>query len=256
MTEEVVTQVTADTPAPDQEATVAPDAGVSTPVEQPTEVAKVFTQEELNEIVSKRLAKEQRKWEREQAQRAAPAAPIPPADVSADQYASPEEYAQVLAERIVESRDSHRAQNEINAAYEERVEEALEKYADFKQVALDPSLPVSNYMAQAIKSSDLGPDILYHLGENPKEATRISKLTPLLQAKEIGRIEALVASKPAAVKKVTNAPAPITPVHAKGGSSGAFDTTDSRSIKSMSTSDWIAAERLRQVKRVSARAIK
>jgi hypothetical protein len=70
-----------------------------------------------------------------------------------------------------------------------------------------------------------------------------------LQAKEIGKIEAKLSSNPP-VKKVTNAPAPISPVTPKGGVSSGYDTTDPRSCKTMSTSEWIEAERQRQIKKL------
>ena len=62
--EQVVAEIN---PAPEPEATAAPESPQeSTPEgQQPT---KTFTQDELDAIVSKRLAREQRKWEREQAQ--------------------------------------------------------------------------------------------------------------------------------------------------------------------------------------------
>ena len=41
-------------------------------------------------------------------------------------------------------------------------------------------------MAQTIQASDVGPDVAYYLGSNPREAERISRLSPYLQAKEIG----------------------------------------------------------------------
>jgi len=112
-------------------------------------------------------------------------------------------------------------------------------------------LPVTDVMAQTIQASEIGPDIIYHLGSNPKEAERISKLTPFLQAKEIGRIEAKLADSPP-VKKTTSAPAPIAPVTPRGATARVVDTTDPRSIKSMSTSEWIEAERQRQIKRWEA----
>ena len=63
----------AEVPAPELEATAAiqPEDNLTpeTPAEQ--EASKTFTQEELDAIVGKRLAREQRKWEREQAQRLA-----------------------------------------------------------------------------------------------------------------------------------------------------------------------------------------
>jgi hypothetical protein len=107
-------------------------------------------------------------------------------------------------------------------------------------------------MAQTIQASDNGPDIAYYLGTNPKEADRISRLEPFLQAKEIGRLEAKVASEPV-TKRTSSAPAPISPVTARGGHANGFDTTDPRSIKTMTTSQWIEADRARQLKKQEAR---
>ena len=71
------------------------------------------------------------------------------------------------------------------------------------------------------------------------------------QAKEIGKIEARLASDPP-VKKTSNAPAPISPVTARSNGAPSHDTTDPRSIKSMTTSQWIEAERARQMKKYEA----
>jgi hypothetical protein len=72
-----------------------------------------------------------------------------------------------------------------------------------------------------------------------------------LQAKEIGKLEAGMASSPP-VRKTSTAPAPIAPVTARAGNAPTYDTTDPRSTKSMSTSQWIEAERLRQIKKYEA----
>jgi hypothetical protein len=106
-------------------------------------------------------------------------------------------------------------------------------------------------MAHTIQASDIGPDVIYWLGSNPKEANRIAQLPPILQAKEIGKLEATLTSNPP-VKRTSTAPAPIAPVTARSNGAPAFDTTDPRSIKTMSTSDWIEAERNRQVKKYEA----
>jgi hypothetical protein len=75
----------------------------------------------------------------------------------------------------------------------------------------------------------VGPDIAYYLGSNPKEAERISRLSALMQAKEIGKIESKLADNPP-VKKSSNAPAPIAPVTARSSSgSPAYENTDPRS---------------------------
>jgi hypothetical protein len=106
-------------------------------------------------------------------------------------------------------------------------------------------------MAETIRSSDIGPELAYYLGTNPKDAERISRLAPLAQAKEIGKIEAKLASDPP-MKRTTSAPAPISPVTARSTGSQAYDTTDPRSTKTMTDSQWIEAERLRQRKKWEA----
>ena len=250
--------VPAEVPAPELEATAAPETEVVAPEETPVEqAAKTFTQEELDAAIGKRLAREQRKWEREQAAKQAEmqakqavSAELPPAD-SMD----PEQYADLLAERkaqeLIARREEARQQAELLEAFHEREEEARVKYDDFEQVAYNPKLPITDAMAQTIQASDVGPDIAYYLGSNPKEAERISRLSALMQAKEIGKIESKLADSPP-VKKSSNAPAPIAPVTARTSGSPAFDTTDPRSVKTMSTSEWIEAERQRQIKKYEA----
>ena len=254
MTEEVA--ALAEAPAPEQVETASPESDVSTP--EVTEAAsKTFTQEELDAAIGKRLAREQRKWEREQAQRAQQQAPRSvPADLPpVDQFESVEAYAEALADRKAEERlqqrEVQRQQQEVLSAYQEREEQARDKYEDFEQVAYNPNLRITNAMAEAIQYSDVGPDLAYYLGSNPKEADRISRLSPFVQAKEIGRIEAKLASEPV-TKKTTSAPAPIAPVTARTSGSPAYDTTDPRSTKTMSASEWIEAERNRQIRKAEA----
>jgi len=249
----------AEAPAPELEATAAvqPEENVTpeTPVEQ--EAPKTFSQEELDAIISKRLAREQRKWEREQQQRLSEleAKRAAPADIDPGDFATADAYAEALAERKAEEllakREAARQQSQLLEAYHDREEQARDKYDDFEQVAYNPNLPVTEVMAQSIQASDIGPDVLYWLGSNPKEAERIARLNPILQAKEIGKIEASMTANPP-VRKTSTAPAPIVPVTARSTGSTQYDTTDPRSVKSMSTSEWIEAERLRQIKRYEA----
>jgi len=152
---------------------------------------------------------------------------------------------------MLAQREAARQQAEFVEAYRDREEEARDKYEDFEQVAYNPSLPVTDFMAQAIQASDIGPEVIYFLGSNPKEAARISRLPPVLQAKEIGKIEANLASSPP-VKKTSSAPAPIAPVAARTTGGASYDTTDPRSLKTMTTSEWIEAERQRQIKKLMA----
>ena len=245
--------VVAEAPAPEIGATAAPATEVSTPELTPVAAPKTFSQEELDAAIGKRLAREQRKWEREH-QNAAPPPPVEVAPV--DSFTSVEAYAAAVAEKTIEQREEMRRQSEVIEQYREREEEARGKYDDFDQVAYNPKLSISQAMAQTIQQSDMGTDVAYYLGTNPKEADRISKLAPFLQAKEIGKIEAKISANPP-VKKVSSAPAPFTPASSGGGSnSPSYDTTDPRSIASMSTSEWIAAERLRQEKKWAVQHIR
>ena len=251
MSEEVSS---AEVPAPTPEITAEPVVEVSAP-EVPEAAPKSFSQEELDAAIGKRLAREQRKWERERAvQPVVQQAPVTP-----EQFASNEDYVEALAEQRAEQklaeRDQRRQQAEILETYHDKEEEVRAKYDDFEQVAYNPNLPITTVMAQSIQASDNGPEVAYHLGANPREAERISRLSPIMQAKEIGKIEAQLAANPP-VKKTSNAPAPISPVSARSSGSPAYDTTDPRSIKSMSTSDWIEAERMRQVKKQEARNLR
>jgi hypothetical protein len=251
MSEEVI----AEEPAPEQVATAAPEPEIVAPEVAPEVESKVFTQGELDAAIGKRLAREQRKWEREQKQAEAPK-PVPVEQVLPDQFTTTEEYVEALttskAQQIVQQQQFEQQRQELLGGYHDKEEVARDKYEDFEQVAYNPKLPITDVMAQTIQASDNGPDIAYYLGTNPKEADRISRLVPLLQAKEIGRLEAKIASDPV-TKRTSSAPAPISPVTPRNGGSSSFDTTDARSIKTMTTSQWIEAERIRQVKKQEAK---
>ena len=258
MTEEVQNLAEVDS-APSPEVTTTPEnveqksvvADEST--EQPVEEKK-YSQADIDAMIGKRLAREQRKWEREQAQRSVERQVVPSEIPTPDQFQSPNDYADFIrleADKLVQQREAAKQQSQVLESYQEREEMARDKYDDFEQVAYNPNLPITNVMAETIQHSDIGPELAYYLGTNPKDAERISRLSPFMQAKEIGKIEAKLADNPP-VKKTTSAPAPISPVTARTTGSPALDTTDPRSIKSMTTSQWIEAERLRQTKKWEA----
>ena len=258
MTEEVQNLAEVDS-APAPEVTATTETVENTPVvadesnEQPVEEKK-YSQAEIDAMIGKRLAREQRKWEREQAQRSAEKQVVPTDLPSPDQFQSPTDYAEFIraeADKLVQQREAAKQQSQVLESYQEREEQARDKYDDFEQVAYNPNLPITNVMADTIQHSDIGPELAYYLGSNPKDADRISRLSPYMQAKEIGRIEAKLADNPP-VKKTTSAPAPISPVTARTSGSPTHDTTDPRSTKSMTTSQWIEAERARQLKKLQA----
>jgi hypothetical protein len=151
--------VPAEVSAPEQVATAAPETEELAPeaVEPAAEAPKTFSQEELDAAIGKRLAREQRKWEREQAARAAEKQLKAPAEIPPiEQFASPDEYAEVLAEKKAEEllarREQARMQSEIIESYHDREEEARTSTTTLNK---SPTTPSSQSLTQWLKRSKL-----------------------------------------------------------------------------------------------------
>jgi len=63
-------------------------------------------------------------------------------------------------------------------------------------------------MAHPILHADDGPRIAYHLGQHPEEAQRISRLNPVQQAYEIGKLAQRIAPR----AQISRTAAPIRPL--------------------------------------------
>lgn len=102
---------------------------------------------------------------------------------------------------------------------------------DFQDVVFNPKLDLTFPMVRAAAESDMAADLLYYLGQNPEEATRISQLPESSIPREIGRLEARIESgAPAPTPKPTgktppSTPEPATPVKTgtEGGETGLSD---------------------------------
>ncbi|MGR3525070.1 MAG: hypothetical protein ACU0CT_03610 [Paracoccaceae bacterium] len=102
-------------------------------------------------------------------------------------------------------------------AWRDQIKDAQARYTDFEAVAFDQSVPITDQMAEIIKSSDMGADLAYYLGKNKAIAADIAKMQPIEAARVMGRIEAsLSAPRP---RTETKAPDPITPVRGKAAAS-------------------------------------
>ena len=140
---------------------------------------------------------------------------------------------------------------EVKAGFEARM--ASYAAANPKVVVAlgNPSLPtLAKDAAEYVMESDLGPQILHHLGMHPDEAVRIARQTPAKQAAALGRIEGEIqarskASANGAGKRMTQAPNP--PEKVSGASSPVVDPNK------LSTTEWIKWDRAQEDAKRAAR---
>lgn len=127
---------------------------------------------------------------------------------------------------------------DVQAAFED----TREQYDDFDEVIGQQDLSITRDMVKALADTDDPGGIAYHLGTNKAEAARIAALSPIAQAKEIGKVEAMLQSKPPKRgKKTTQAPDPIEPV--RGADSSVADPSN------MSFDEYETAMNEREMKR-------
>lgn len=156
-----------------------------------------------------------------------------------DQFEDYDAYQRALTKWEV--RQELKAEGERTQAASRRdalINKAQAKYADFDQVVNNPSLPITQAMADVILDSEVGPDIAYHLGSNPDEAARIAKLPAHRQAAELGKIEdRLSAPKPA-----PKDPPPAPPKTINGITAGVV-----KDPSKMTMAEYVAARNAGQI---------
>lgn len=154
----------------------------------------------------------------------APSKPTP------DQFSDHNEYVEKLAEwkakEIVSAslreRDEQAEQAKQKTERETRASTWAERQAkfaetapDFDEVLASAEVQVPAHLLDALLKSDQGPALAYHLAKNPEVAQNIAGMSKDDALMELGALKASL-SKPA-LKSVTKAPAPITPVKSGGG---------------------------------------
>lgn len=132
-------------------------------------------------------------------------------------------------ERRLAELEQRQATRQVTYTHEQRLQEFVKTAPDFEEV-LDnvEHVRFAPTTLEALATSDIGPQLMYELGKNPSEAERISRLHPVQQVKELGRIEERLASKKTAAatpKTETKAPAPLKPAAGKASVSK-VDITD------------------------------
>lgn len=143
-----------------------------------------------------------------------------------EQFTDMYEYAKALTDYKVDQRLSEEKQKEALAKVEaqrqqvintwaKRVESAKAEMPDFEAMVGSADVVVSNEVRDAIFESDVGPQVLYHLAENPEIAEKLQGMTVTSALRTIGRLEAQFAKAEPQTKTVvgkSKAPAPINPI--------------------------------------------
>lgn len=126
------------------------------------------------------------------------------------------DYEDGIAERVRNStrqEQAETAQHSVASLAQEafgyRETIARERFPDYDAVTRNPSVPITQDMAEIIRDSDVGPDIAYLLGKNVQEAARIAALPVSRRAVELGKLEAQVTAPKPLPKQP---PAPVSPV--------------------------------------------
>lgn len=240
------------------------ESGVQRPTEPGKENTPDWLQKKLDKLTAKRrTAESERDYWREQALKSTPAKP---ADRAAEQEGDGlptleqfdydnEKFQAALTryhvkQALNESRQEAEKQKEQQTiaekhrAWKEKADEFAETHPDFHAVALNPSLPVSEVMAEVIRESDVGHELLYFLGKNPEEAARIAQMKPHAVGVALARIEASLGTQEEPVqftdesqdqpneRKVTKAPPPIKTLNPSA--------PVKRNLAEMSMDDYVA----------------
>lgn len=237
---EVKTEAVAES-SPAEEVTEAPEIEAEATEEsenaedsgaEPKKKSKV--QERIDELTAKRReAEREAQYWREQAEKAVKpeAKPVDkePVKPNFDDYSDIGEYEKAV-EQYATDKAAYQEQQVIKrqaelqkqfaeqqkaATFAAKSAEFAARHPDFYAAVQNPNLTISNEMAEAIRSSDRGPELAYHLGKNPELAEQIAALPASLQYMTLGKLEAsLTAPTPPAVP-MTKAPAPVKPIGSK-----------------------------------------
>lgn len=135
------------------------------------------------------------------------------------------EAKKILAEeRRAEAAKRQQAElQEMQKSWEAKEAITAAKHDDYEEVADVQALTRAGYLtpvlAEAIFTSDFGPDLLYWIGAHPEESQRLAGMPAAKAVRELGRIEERLAGSAKTTQpkpKTSAAPTPISPLVARG----------------------------------------
>jgi hypothetical protein len=160
------------------------------------------------------------------------------------------EAKQVATATLTEARRAEaesRQAAEIQAAWQQRTEQARTTAPDFDETLRTSQVPLSDHLTQLLRSSEVGPRLAYQMAKDPSIADRLNQLPPMVAAKEFARLEDKVArtdtppddstqarAAPEPRPRVSGAPPPVRPVAA------ATSRSTSLNLETASMDDYVA----------------
>jgi hypothetical protein len=105
-----------------------------------------------------------------------------------------------------------------------KVQASKSTLTDFDDVVGKSEIPIAGHVALALMEADKGPELAYHLAQNPDVADRLNGMSEARAAIELGKIETTLGVK--APKAASKAPAPIEPVRSGSSQAKPLDKID------------------------------
>lgn len=135
--------------------------------------------------------------------------------------------AEAAALRLLEKREAELKSKQRDDTFNSRFSKLSADEQETAKTAL-----VTDVMADIIKDSDVGEKVLLHLAAHPEISEMICRLPERQQAKELGKLEAVLSAKPVVEKVVSKAPPP--PAKLDAVDAGTNEKPDSE----MSDDEW------------------
>lgn len=234
--------------------TTTEEAKVEVEKQEPETVTltKAELDEQKNAVAAKERARAERKLQRElqavearfnEKLEASKETPKPiEGKPSLDKFDTYDEYIDALTDWKIEQKAVERdtkekvesenlSRKQVMADHASREDKARTQFADYDDVAgniADVDFTVNPDIGRTILTSDISPQLIYYFGKDLDELERINNLSPYAAAREIGKIEAKILSKPI---QTSSAPSPISPVTGRSAESGLNDN--------LSAEEWI-----------------
>jgi len=229
MTEEVieVEETVADTAEVKTESVAEPEV-----TEQETEPEKipekVYTKSELDEIMTRRVAREKRKLQREfESKQPKAEREKTQGEPNIDDYEDTTEWIKdrtdwaatnaAKKERAsYEQSTQEKAAEKVNAEYQKQQNASAAKHSDYWDAmeALEDYGEIPGYLNESVVMSDIAGELSYFLGKNPDELDRLLELTPNAAVKAVARLEDKLSAT--TKKEVSKVPAPTPKVNTSG----------------------------------------